>query len=63
MKNVVCIDNFNYMYHITDGKIYNVIEEDAFFYTIFDYKDYYPKECFKPLAEIRNEKINKLLGE
>ena len=59
---VKCI--FEYEESLTIGKIYNVINENnGGYYIIDDYgtKDYYIKNCFKPLSEIRNENINKLL--
>jgi hypothetical protein len=52
---VKCI--FEYEESLTIGKIYNVINEN----NGVDTKDYYIKNCFKPLSEIRNKNINKLL--
>ena len=53
--------------NLTIGKTYNVIrvdcEDDVDYYGIIDdgYKVWYEKEYFKPLSEIRNERIDKLL--
>ena len=60
---VKCIINNGYW--ITFGEIYEVIEIDNDCYIIIDNindKLWCPKEYFKPLSEIRNEKIDKLLG-
>lgn len=62
--NVVCKENINGQFSITIGKSYEVII-DKYAYKIMDDNDeykYYPKEMFKSLSEIRNEKINKLLA-
>lgn len=62
--NVVCKENINGQLSITIGKSYEVII-DKYAYKIMDDNDeykYYPKEMFKSLSEIRNEKINKLLA-
>ena len=59
-------DRYNYKSYLTIGKTYNVIREDDYWYwTIDDDGDErgYPKEWFKPLSEIRNETINKLLED
>jgi hypothetical protein len=63
---VVCIDNKDCDY-ITIGKTYEVININEYEYNIIDdcgddYWDY-DIEFFKTLSDIRNEKINKLLGE
>ena len=58
----------NYVNYITVGKTYDVIyifsNGD---YGIIDDKGnqdwYYPKSYFKPVSEIRNETINKLLED
>jgi hypothetical protein len=62
---IKCINKDGWKY-LTKDKIYEVIIENDGFnnYAVLDDKDcvwWYPKECFKPLYEIRNEKINKLL--
>lgn len=60
---VKCIDSHGYSF-ITIGKTYDVINiVDGWYYIINnnDYKDCYEKERFKTPAEIRNEKIDKLL--
>jgi hypothetical protein len=59
---VVCIDNG--WCNLTIGKTYEVIRVYPSNYVIMndiDLDGAYRKELFKPLAEIRNEKINKLL--
>ena len=50
---------------LTIGKTYEVIDEIANKYLINDDRDRwpYPKYWFKPLSDIRNEKIDKLLAE
>jgi hypothetical protein len=63
---VKCINDGGWEHHLTIGKIYEVIEivNNGYYYVIIDdegYKWRYLKEHFKPLSEIRNEKINKLL--
>lgn len=61
------ICDYNWEGNFTLGKIYDVIDYEDGTYTIID--DYgmkyngYPDEWFKPLSEIRNEKINRLLNE
>ena len=61
---VKCIDN-GYWLDITIDKIYEVIEynSDDDYWIINDNGDKlgYDKIYFKPLAEMRNETINKLL--
>jgi hypothetical protein len=64
---VKCIDNKGF-HNLTICKIYNIIydDKDDFRYFIKDdinEKWGYPKRLFKPLSEIRNDKINKLLEE
>jgi hypothetical protein len=63
---VECIKNKRWLY-LTLGKIYKVINisinDD---YLIIDdngYKFWFSKKWFKPLYEIRNKKINKLLKD
>lgn len=49
---------------LTIGKTYDIIDEDDDEYLIIDDSDdeyWYLKDFFKPLLEIRNEKIDKLL--
>ena len=64
---VKCIDNSNgWEWRLTIDKIYNVIEEKHYRYWIINddgYKNWYPKDRFKSLSEIRNETINKLLED
>ena len=62
---VKCIDKRGYS-GLTMGKTYEVmyIYDSGDYYIIDDlYYDgaTYPKKCFKPLSEIRNETIDKLL--
>lgn len=62
---VVCIDKIS-VYDVTIGKTYEVLEihKDGKFYNILDddnYRGWLIKDCFKPLSEYRNEKIDKLL--
>lgn len=52
--------------YLTFGKVYEVfeIDDDGYYYIIDDNKNevwWYPKECFKLLSELRNDKIDKLL--
>jgi hypothetical protein len=59
---IKCIDNHNY--YLTIGKIYDVMNESVDVYWIIndlDKIDWYYKDWFKTVAEIRNEKIDKLL--
>ena len=62
--NVVCIKNKCY-FNLTLGKLYDIIVLDIFDnYLLIDdkgFSSWYPKKYFKPLSEIRNEKIDKLL--
>ena len=60
---VKCIDNHGIEDLITVGKTYEVIEEDKYKYKIINNRYWYYKDRFKPLSEIRNETINKLLEE
>ena len=62
---VKCIDKVSFIY-ITVNKTYDIIHINKYgdYWIIDDNEDevwWYPKEWFKPLYEIRNEKINKLL--
>ena len=60
---VKCIKNKGYLF-ITIGKTYEVSYIYPYDYRIINDKgneDWYSKKCFKPLSEIRNETINKLL--
>jgi hypothetical protein len=59
---VKCINSK--FWYLTIGKMYDVINENDYFYEIVEdsgYSNWYHKEYFKPLSEIRNEKIDKLL--
>jgi hypothetical protein len=62
---VKCIYNDNGWFYLTIGKVYEVINiDDAGDYLIMDDdndKLWYLKKWFKPLSEIRIEKIDKLL--
>ena len=60
---VKCIDNNGYVL-LTIGKTYDVISyhDDHIIIRCYDYPYYCPTKCFKSLSEIRNEKIDKLLG-
>ena len=63
---VKCIDNYDLEKSLTIGKIYDVILIGTWGdYRINDegYEWWYPKKYFKPLSEIRNETINKLLED
>jgi hypothetical protein len=65
---MICINNrvSCYILNLTIGKIYDMIKEDEYEYTVLDddNKEYgYPKTWFKPLSKIRNERIDKLLSE
>jgi hypothetical protein len=65
---VNCIKNRGYGYRLNIGKTYDVIEDGKYDYIIIDIDDkndelLCPKYYFKSLAEIRIEKINKLLEE
>jgi hypothetical protein len=61
-----CINKYSWL-NLTIGKIYDIINynNDGGYIIINDngYEFWYPKSWFKPLFEIRNEKINKLLNE
>ena len=63
---VVCVYNKYYEKHLTISKTYGVIRIGKLGnYIIIDEKgkeDWYPMEYFKPLSEIRNEKIERLLA-
>ena len=61
-KDVIYLDT------LTINKIYEVIDRDSdnIGYKIKDDTDnnhWYPKKWFESKSEIRNDKINKLLGE
>ena len=61
---VKCIDTSCYGDYLTIGKTYEIIDEYENDYQIIDDEndeDWFPKDWFKPLSEIRNEIINKLL--
>jgi hypothetical protein len=61
---VKCIKNKRITNWLTIGKTYELIIQNKLFYQIIDNtgdRRYYPKEYFKPLSEIRNERIDKLL--
>lgn len=63
---VKCINNMDYEDCLTLNKIYDINYEGQNRYDMFDN---FGNECefnknrFKKLSEIRNEKIDKLLGE
>jgi hypothetical protein len=60
---VVCINNIGQPY-LTINKAYEIVTINGLYYKIISvngYKHWYPKEYFKPLSEIRNDKIDKLL--
>ena len=63
---VKCIDNKYFEKYLTIGEIYDVIsidhEGDYKLCDNYGEQGYYYKYRFKPLSEIRNEKIDKLLG-
>ena len=63
---IKCIKNKCWRLVLTIDKTYDVIDSDNISYKIMNdigNKDWwYPKEQFKTLAEIRNEKIDKLLA-
>ena len=63
---IKCINNYGCEYFLTIGKTYDVIKETMMSYVIIDDRNerwYYPMEYFKPLSEIRNDKIERLLDE
>ena len=65
---VKCIDNDEcYRNYLTNGKIYDIIDEDNNWYWIInDYgkENWYLKSYFESaVAEIRNDTINKLLED
>ena len=60
------IDNDGLKYDLTIGKSYEVFNKTEYYYEVIDdngIRGYYPKEWFKLLSELRNETIDKLLGE
>ena len=63
---VKCINIYNLHLTLTIGKIYDVInKDDNWYWIINDSGDEhgYPKGWFRPLSEIRNEIIDKLLSD
>jgi hypothetical protein len=64
---IKCIDNWYNLCSITINKIYNIINTGTSRYRIkndLNRENWYPKCLFdKPLFEIRNEKIDKLLED
>ena len=64
---IKCINKDCYRNYITIGKTYEVVSIDVDGdYNIIDntfYINWYEKEYFIPLSEIRNETINKLLED
>ena len=64
---IVCINKNGYNGDITIGKTYEVIHiNDYGDYIIINDKgdkNWYPKDRFKSLSEIRADKINKLLED
>ena len=62
--NKIYDNHYNY---ITISKIYDILEETKDGFRILNDDDCdiccYPKECFKLISEIRNDKIDKLLAE
>ena len=63
---VKCIENDGWKDLLTIYKTYEVIDEDKYDYKIIcdhDFDIWYDKIYFKPLAEMRNETINKLLED
>ena len=60
------IDNDGLKYDLTIGKSYEVFNKTEYYYEVIDdngIRGYYPKEWFKLLSELRNEKIERLLDE
>ena len=61
---VKCIRNDDWQIYLTVDKTYEVIKEEGVYYKIIGDKgieNWFPKDWFKSLSEIRNETINKLL--
>lgn len=61
---IICINEDNWRGLIID-KVYDAIGYDDDWYVIIDannIKCKYLKEWFKPLSEVRNEKINKIIN-
>lgn len=61
---VKCINNNDWPNFLTKGKTYEVIRiriDDEGDYVLIDDECWYLKYLFKPLSELRNETINKLL--
>jgi hypothetical protein len=62
---VICIENKDYENFLIIGKIYDVEQwyyDNRNEFEMIDNGSMYPVELFKLLSEIRNEKIDKLLG-
>ena len=62
---IVCKNNGDDYWDITIGKTYDVIEEYKYYKIINDSgkEEWFVKYWFKPLSEVRNEKIDKLLED
>ena len=64
---IKCINNDNGWIALTIGETYEVtyIYKESDYEIINDngYSSFYPKRIFKPLSEIRAEKIDKLLED
>ena len=62
---IVCIKSWDD--YLTIGKIYYVVEKTTDGYFIINDMNkgryWYPKDWFESKSEIRNDKIDKLLGE
>lgn len=62
---IVCIDKKKLKKYLAIDKIYDVIKinNDGNYLILNDlgYQSWFPKSWFKPLSEIRNERIDKLL--
>jgi hypothetical protein len=68
MKKIICIDNGGYRYLTIDKTYYTTEYKNDYYYIIsdrdikYDIDEWYPEECFNPLSEYRNDKIDKLLN-
>ena len=63
---IKCIDNDDYWLNLTIDKIYEVIAESSSGYKIINdlgEENWYRKEWFKTISEMRNDKINRLLED